>query len=360
MPNLVNRVELALADFDRNQLPASQRTLEGDAFRKAVQAHFEREYAQAGGAIEIVVTDTLITIRWTKNDLKPDLVQAGIACLKKGDLKQGASMLRLARKSHSDNFDVLFNLGMTLSDLGELDEAVDCLEQATRVSPANAHAWTALGVAYARCRKQEAARPALEQAVRLAPNDPHSLKNLGGLLLREAGEERRALECLSKAAVLLPQDAGVWYGCAQAHEALGELASADVAYQRVIQLSPEGPMADDAKAGRGRIAEQNFHAGSGRKLRMDAVLFCADALKRFSTMSPKEIERVAAEIAILGSRGLDVSNPAKRYSIRALPGDYSGLHLLCIEYVGFKLTRPEIDLQFDLSAEYAAAKNMAV
>ena len=37
------------------------------------------------------------------------------------------------------------------------------------------------------------------------------------------------------------------------------------------------------------------------------------------------------------------------------PGKFSGLHLLCIEYVGFKLIDPSVDLGFDLTAEYAAA-----
>jgi len=37
---------------------------------------------------------------------------------------------------------------------------------------------------------------------------------------------------------------------------------------------------------------------------------------------------------------------------------FSGLHLLCIEYVGFQLIDPSIDIGFDLSAEYAAARKV--
>lgn len=88
------------------------------------------------------------------------------------------------------------------------------------------------------------------------------------------------------------------------------------------------------------------------------VMYCSGALRTFRAMQPKEVEKVAVEIAILGTRGLDVNEPAQRYQIRSLPGKFSGLHLLCIEYVGFKLTKPDLDLQFDLSAEYAMAKEM--
>jgi Flp pilus assembly protein TadD len=358
MPDSLNHVEFPLADFDRGQLPEEERTLRGESFRKAVQRNLEEEYARLGGAIEIVVTEAQVSVRWKKGDQKSDFFASAIDCLKAGDLKLGVAMLRLARKTRRNDFGILFNLGMALSDLGELPEAIAALNEATRLEADNPHAWTALGVALARQRQPQEARLALEKAVRIAPADPHALKNLGGLLLRTPGDERRALDYLSRSAVFMPNDASVWFGCGRAHEVLGELAAADTAYQKVIELSPSGPMADDAKAGRVRIAEANFRVGAGKKLRMDAVMYCAGALKTFSSMGPKDIERVAVEIAILGTRGLDVNDPAKQYEIRALPGKFSGLHLLCIEYVGFKLVRPEIDLQFDLSAEFDAARQM--
>jgi len=90
---------------------------------------------------------------------------------------------------------------------------------------------------------------------------------------------------------------------------------------------------------------------------MDAVMYCAGALKNFAAMTPSEVKKVATEIAILGMRGLDVNEPTQKYKIRSLPGNYSGLHLLCIEYVGFQLTQPDLNIGFDLSAEYEMVKN---
>jgi hypothetical protein len=50
-----------------------------------------------------------------------------------------------------------------------------------------------------------------------------------------------------------------------------------------------------------------------------------------------------------------VNDPAEQYSLRSIPGKFSGLHLLCIEYVGFQIIDPKVDIGFDLSAEHAAA-----
>lgn len=75
-------------------------------------------------------------------------------------------------------------------------------------------------------------------------------------------------------------------------------------------------------------------------------------------MPLEEIQKITIEIAMLGTRGLDVNDPAEQYTLRSIPGKFSGLHLLCIEYVGFQKIDPKVDLGFDLSAEYATAEAM--
>ena len=58
-------------------------------------------------------------------------------------------------------------------------------------------------------------------------------------------------------------------------------------------------------------------------------------------------------------KGLDINDPSEKYSITSIPGKFSGLQLLCIEYVGFKMIDPSLDIGFDLSKEYEAAKKIA-
>ena len=50
-----------------------------------------------------------------------------------------------------------------------------------------------------------------------------------------------------------------------------------------------------------------------------------------------------------------MNDPAEQYSLNSISGKFSGPHLRCIEYVGFKIIAPSVDLGLDLSAEYAAA-----
>jgi hypothetical protein len=64
---------------------------------------------------------------------------------------------------------------------------------------------------------------------------------------------------------------------------------------------------------------------------------------------------ITCEIAMLGSLGLNLNAPAKPHTLQSLPGAFSGLHMLCLQYVGFQLLDPSIDVGIDLSAEYQAA-----
>lgn len=57
-----------------------------------------------------------------------------------------------------------------------------------------------------------------------------------------------------------------------------------------------------------------------------------------------------------GRTGLDTNDPAQKYQLNSLPGNFSGLHLVCLMYAAFKSIAPEMDIGFDLSEEYVAAQ----
>jgi len=87
-----------------------------------------------------------------------------------------------------------------------------------------------------------------------------------------------------------------------------------------------------------------------------AVWYFLDALERFDKMTKEEIREISFEIGMLGSTGLDYSSPDEKYTLRSLPGKkFSGLHLMCIMYVGFKRIAPEKDIGIDLNEPYIAA-----
>jgi hypothetical protein len=90
-----------------------------------------------------------------------------------------------------------------------------------------------------------------------------------------------------------------------------------------------------------------------------AVFYFLDAFKRYETMTPEQVRNVAFEIALLGRNGLDYASPDEKYELRALPGrKFSGLHLMCLMYAGFKRVAPEHDVGMDLNDSFLAAMSL--
>ena len=353
MADHLHEVHLSLAEFDRSQLPESLRDTLGDEFRRAVQEHLTAEFIDGAGAAEVVITGDRIIIRWMDAAEAGPMTGRGIEFLKVGDYKNGIATLRLALKRDPVDADALFNLAMALSDQGDLDEAVDLLGKLLVDHPRHEHGWVALGVAHARQNNDAEAIEALRMAVALNPNDGYSHKNLGAILSR-SGARTEGIEHLRRATELLPLDPATWLNFGLTLEDDEKLAEADEAYLKVIALDPTGQIGQRAERGRSQIAEKTFR-GRGGDLRADAFSYCLGALERFEGMPKTEVQKITFEIAMLGRRGLDVNDPAQKYSLTSVPGKFSGLQLLCIEYVGFQVVDPSVDIGFDLSAEYAEA-----
>lgn len=88
------------------------------------------------------------------------------------------------------------------------------------------------------------------------------------------------------------------------------------------------------------------------------AMYISGALDRFEGMTPKEIQNLGFEIDILRQSGLDINDPSKQYTIRSLPGKFSGLHLVSIMYAAFQQFAPGEDVGIDFSAEYVTARSM--
>lgn len=171
-----------------------------------------------------------------------------------------------------------------------------------------------------------------------------------------AGQASEAEGCLRKATSINPDDQQSWYGLAQALERLGRTADADAAYRKTIDIDEYSPIAERVRDALRTIAQDAFRDKLPGVARPDAVMYCLGAIEKFEKMSPSDVQRVALEIGMLGMKGLNVNNPDQKYRLKSLPGEYSGLHLVCLMYVGFKIVAPEQDIGFDLSKEYAAAQ----
>jgi len=273
--------------------------------------------------------------------------------LQAGNLDDGILLLDLFLSDNPTDEDVLFNLGMAVSDSGELTRAIDLLSQLVKQAPAHTNGRIALGVALVRSQKTEAGLKELEIAVSQEPDNLWARRNLGGGLM-QAERFSEAIEHLRRATELDSTDQAAWVGYGQALQFNGDITQADKAFITAIELDEFSELAERARVARTQLAEKTFHGASDMP-RMDAVMYCVSALEKFEKLSLEQVRQIGFEIALLATRGLDTNNPAAKYTLKNMGGNFSGLQLVCYEFVAFKQFAPEQNIGFDLSAEYEAA-----
>ena len=346
-------VQFALSEFDRNELPESQRELQGDEFLQAVQAHLVAQFSGQGGVANVTVTQDRVSIRWKESTEGLSVIEQAVDHLKAGNAEKGIAILRRILERNPNDADALFNLGLALGDRQENEEALELLKRLVAIESDFPGARVALGVAQARSGEWEEAIWTFGEAVGRNAQDGLARKNLAAAL-SQAGKLEEATEHHKAAVVLLPSDAEAWLNLAMHLEQTGETGEAKVAYNRVRSLASGTLLSEKAEKGITRITNAGFRSDGG-KLNPEAVRYCGEGLRLFDKMHEAEVQRIAFEIATLGSKGLSVSDPAEKYTLRSLPGKFSALHLLCLQYVGFRQIEPTADIGFDLAAEYEEA-----
>lgn len=344
-----------ISNFDVSLLPSDSRTPQTPEFREAVSRCMQKQFQPLGGKTKIVVDDTKITVVWTTTKC-PDLVDYAIKCLNNGDYSTGITLLECALSADPENTNILYNLGMALSDKNELDRAIHLLEQSLELDSTLINAKVALGVALTRKNENEKACDILQDAVCDDPTNSYAQRNLGGCLIK-LGRADEALPHLKKATELNAIDQAAWYGLGQVYETLKDHGKADDAYSHAIQIDEYSTIGDLARQKRSHIAQENFKSKfSGA--RPDAVMYCLAALKKFHNIPKSEVQKIAFEIGMFGTGGLNVNDPDSKYTLKSMQGTFSGLQLICYMYVGFKIVAPQMDVEFDLSKEYESANSL--
>lgn len=346
-------------DFDAGLLPDGARVPGSPEFVEAVSDLVAREFQAQGGWARIVVDEGTrsLKVTWRSGPTRPDPLESAVEMLRRGQYDGAIRTLEVLRLREPDNAVVLYNLGMALSDRGQLRSAITHLRRATELSPQNANAHVALGVALARDHQMPAAIASFREGVRLNGTNPWAHRNLGGCLFSQR-KPAEAEPHFRRAVELNPTDPASRVGLGKCLVALDRLAEADEHLVEAVRLDPHGPSGEAAKEERSRIAQINFRSRLPGTDRPDAVMYCLGALERFDGMSPPDVQKVGFEIAVLGTRGIDPNDPDRRYTLKTLPGEFSGLHLLCLMYVAFKQFAPDSNTGFDVSREYEAARSL--
>lgn len=334
--------------------PKAAKTRNHDAIADRVRSAFNN----LNGVIQTLsISGAKIEMEW-KDDLgKSDNLEKIAAILTEGNYLDGILLLEFFLSENPNDPDPLYNLGMAYSDQNKLTRSIEILSHLMSVEPRHVNGRVALGIAFIRNDQNEEGVRELQTAAEQEPDNLWAHRNLGAGLIR-VKRFSEAVEHLRIATELSPNDQQAWYGYAQALEAVNNIEEADKAYIQTVEIDEYSKIAELAHKARSNIAKSTFRRNAPGALRMDAVMYCVGALEKFESMSADDVQKIGFEIAMLGTRGIDVNNPDSRYTLKTLPGDFSGLHLLSIQYVAFKKFAPDQDIGFDLSAEYEAALKM--
>ena len=351
-------MNLKVDPFVLRVLPKGTQPSNGTTFTSLVARTLRELFNELGGVITTMTTDkSRVRLTWKADDDKPDPLGGIVKLLERAKYNEAILLLEFFKSARPDEPDFLYNLGMAYSDLGELDRAVEDLRHLLDLVPEHVNGRVALGVALLRKGQDQQATVELRKAVRDDPTNPWARRNLGACLMR-LGQYQEALPHLKHATEINPEDDRAWFGLGQAYELTDNLDEADAAYLKVLEIDEYGQAAEQAREARSKIAQKSFRSVTPGMERPDAVMYCLGALEKFETMSPDKVRQVGFEVAMIGMNGIDVNDPTPKYTIKSLPGSYSGLHLLCLEYVSFKQFAPDQNIGFDLAAEYRSALAM--
>ncbi len=351
---------VAIRDFDRSLLPHDARRVGSERFEQEVITYYQRQFAAIGGTVALDMDDENIRVLWRPGEASENPFEYALSLLRRGELEQAIPLMGSLLAANPANLDILYNLGMAYSDTGQTEDAIELLSRAVEIDPESANTFVALGVAYQRNGEPSKALEALRSAVALDPANSYAHRNLGGILA-SLGGLMEAEPHLREAVRLTPDDQQAVYGLAAILHKLGEddqVTEADDLYQRAIEIDPTSQVAEIARQARSAMAQESFRDTTSSTPRMDAVMYCLGALEKFEAMTPEQVQAVTLEIALLGRQGLDTNDPTPKYSLRSLPGDFTGLHLVSLMYVGFEQINPGHDMGFDLSREYETAQQL--
>lgn len=152
------------------------------------------------------------------------------------------SSIRAARYVDDPSYSKL-EAGRALASIGEWELALEAFHQSTQDQPGYAEAWAFLGEA-----RQHVTDPDLDSALsdleKALELDPTLLtaNTFLALYWERRGDYKQALEYLTSAANLYPDNPAIQIELGNTYALLGDLEAAYQAYQNAIEMEPRNPM----------------------------------------------------------------------------------------------------------------------
>lgn len=143
---------------------------------------------------------------------------------------------------------VYFNLGNIYQERGLYENAVTAYRASLAAAGGKLDVDTLLniGAAYIYLKAYPQARQALEKAAELAPDDPRPVHSLGLLTFSEENPDE-ALRLYDQVRALDPNFAPAYFNQGYIHQRLGQHEEALAAFERYLELAPDGPYVTRAR-----------------------------------------------------------------------------------------------------------------
>lgn len=351
---------LRIEDFDLSRLPIAAEALRAnpDLLAQAISEYYTAIFRKLGGTANVGVADGAVHVSWypQTGDARDLLFERSLSLLKKGNYREAEPLLHSLHARFPDDQEILFNYGMMLSDQGRLDQACRLLEHLVELAPGHSRGWTALGVAHVRNRDKQRGLEAFQAALQLDPSNAYAMRNAAAILAETSPAD--AIPLFEKAAELLPEDQPTLFGYGACLLRLGRQEEADPLLIKCIDINPLSDVAEQARTARTKLAHETMRGTVAGGVRPDVVMYLLGAMQRFRDLERVKTGAITMEVAMLGRNGIDINDPAQKYTLKSLPGKFSGLHLVSIMYAGMKILAPDQDASIDLSREYSEAKKL--
>jgi tetratricopeptide (TPR) repeat protein len=166
---------------------------------------FTQDLEAFGGTVCVQCIGKVVRLDLVSDPNGPNPVVVAIERLKNGEFEKGIRLLELLLRLDSECVEVLYNLGMALSETGRQSEALVHLNRAVDILPTHNNARNAIGVALSRQQKHHEAIAIFEQVVRVDPQHLWGHRNLAGCLLK-LGDADGAIRHFARAVSLNPRD----------------------------------------------------------------------------------------------------------------------------------------------------------
>ena len=287
--------------------------------------------------------------------------QQAVTLARQGEFARARDLLQQLHVVNPHDTAILYDYALCVSEMGSKADSIPLFQHLLDLAPDHVNGRVALGVAFAATGQVAEAKAAFQRAVETEPDNQYAVRSLGALAAR-AGEDADAERLLRRSLTLDPDDFYARLSLAKllevrdAHQARVE---SDQLYKGILSEDPAHAVAEEARKGLTRLAATTLRSKAVGNLRMDAVFYMVEAIKRFRRMTPAVVGQITLEIAVLGRSGLDTNDADKRYEIKLLPDEtFSGLNLLAMMHVGVRQFNKVADTGIALEEEYKTAVAM--